>query len=358
MLDGGQFVEALCRLGYPGKSSLKGSEFDWLFDTAPENLNFLRFVCRTLNRSNVLTPEEVRAFQKLRESGKPILDEASLGEVLKNVGPADWSAANILGPPSSSSSFSLYAADEDVRVEELEAELQALQKEKKLKQRRCNKLQVLATTRADTTLRLTTQQESTASKLKDTNAAIGAENAGTNAALQTITEEVLKLGLHLPVDPEVKSQEGGKGRVVAPSNPSGSRRAPVLLSQLSLEPYLHQEELNTKALAAFTQRQFFQGISDIVETSCSERFQLLDLSSCGEGHEEEEEGREEVGEERAVERRRTKMARMQWAYIVAQHQLLNAKAEERRVRAGLDWLSDKSSHAKVKNKAMVGMGLS
>ncbi|XP_074480403.1 HAUS augmin-like complex subunit 3 isoform X1 [Sebastes fasciatus] len=338
MLNSGQFVEAVGRLGYPGASSLKASDFDWLFDCAPENLHFLRFVCRTLNQSNVLTTEEVHAFQELRKSGKPFLDEAALGEVLKTTGPSDGSSANILGPSSSSSS-SVFAAEGDVAIEDLEAELQALRKEKELKQRRYNRLQVVATSRADVDLRLTSELESAACKLKEASASIGAENADTNALLQNLTDEVRKLASYLPVQPEVKQK--GKGEPMALSNPSISKSPAVLLSQLPLDPYLHQEELNTKTLAAFTQKHFFQGISDIVETSCSERFQVLDLSSC-----EDREDEENEREERVVERRRTEMARLQWSHIVAQHQLMQAMAEEKSVKAGLDWLSENSSHTK------------
>ncbi|XP_070710845.1 HAUS augmin-like complex subunit 3 isoform X2 [Pempheris klunzingeri] len=340
MLDGGQFVDALGRLGYPGASSLKASEFDWLFDSAPENLHFLRFVCRTLNRSNVLTREEAHAFQELRKSGKPILDEAALSEVLKTIGPTVGSSATV---SSSSSSFA-FAAEGDVAIEDLEAELQALRKEKELKQRRYNRLQVVATSRADVDLRLSAELESAACKLKEASASIGAENADTNSLLQKLTDEVSKLGSYLPVPSE--AEQKGKGEPVAPSNLSVPKSSTVLLSQRPLDPYLRQEELNTKTLTAFTQKHFFQGISDIVQTSCSERFQVLDLSSCedGEVEETEHEGRER--EERVVEHRRTEMARLQWSHIVAQHQLMQAMAEERSVVAGLDWLSENSSHTK------------
>ncbi|XP_060922427.1 HAUS augmin-like complex subunit 3 [Limanda limanda] len=334
MLNGGHFVEALGRLGYPDAPSLKPSEFDWLFDCAPENLHFLRFVCRSLNRNNVLTVEEARAFQDLRKSGKPILDEAALGEVLKTIGLSD-------GSSGSSSSSSGFAAEGDLAVEDLEAELQALRKERELKQRRFNKLQVVATSRADVDLRLAAELEKAACKLKEASTSIGGENADTNTLLQNLTDEVRKLASYVPAQPET----------VAPSRSSISKRAPVLLSQLSLDPYLHQEELNTKTLAAFTQKHFFQGISDIVETSCSERFQVLDLSSCEDGEEdkeekarEEHEGKEK--EARVVERRRTEMARLQWSHIVTQHQLMQALAEEKSVEAGLDWLSEQSAHTK------------
>lgn len=344
MLGGGQFVEALSILGYPGASSLKASEFDWLFDCAPENLHFLRFFCRTLNRSNVLTMEEARAFQELRKSGKPLLDEAALGEVLKSTGRSDESSRNFLGPLSSSSS--VFAAEGYVTIEDLEAELQALRKEKDLKQKRYNRLQLLATSRADLDLRLTAELEGAVCKLKDTNATIGAENADTNTILQNLTDEVRNLSSYLPAQQEFK--QNAKAEPLVSSNPSISKRPTVILSQLSLVPYLHQEELNTKTLTAFTQKHFSQCISDTIESSFSECFQVLGLSLCENREEEKNKHKENNKEEQAVQRRRTEMARLQWAHIVAQHQLMQAAAEEKSTKAGLDWLSEKVSNTKVK----------
>ncbi|KAK5604741.1 hypothetical protein CRENBAI_011451 [Crenichthys baileyi] len=333
MLSGAQFVEALGRLGYPAAASLKASEFDWLFDCAPENLHFLRFVCRTLNHSNVVTTEEAVAFQELQKSGKPVLDERSLAEVLKTIGPSDGSSTNILGHISSSS-----AVEGDLAVEELEAELQALCKEKELKQRRYNKLQVAATSHADFDLQLGAELDRSSGKLKEAIALIGAENADTNTVLQNLTDEVRRLGSDLP-QPEARTKADQL-------KPSISQKPPVLLSQLSLDPYLHQEELNTKTLAAFTQKHFFHGISDIVETSCSERLQVLDLSSYEDGEDRGGDCEGGTSGDRMVEHRRTEMARLQWSHIVAQHQLMQAVAEEKAVKAGLDWLSEKACHTK------------
>ncbi|XP_016532668.1 HAUS augmin-like complex subunit 3 [Poecilia formosa] len=333
MLNGAQFVEALGRLGYPGAASLQASEFDWLFDCAPENLHFLRFVCRTLNQRNVLATEEAVAFQELQNSGKHILDETSLAEVLKTIGPSDGSSTNILGQRSSSSVF---AVEGDLAIEDLEAEIQALCKEKELKQRRYNKLQVAATSQADVDLQLGAELDRATCKLKEAIASIGAENADTNAVLQNLTDEVGRLGSFLP-QPEARQKADQL-------KPSISQKPKVLLSQLSLDPYLNQEELNTKTLTAFTRKHFFHGISDIVETSCSEHFQVLDLSSYGD--EKEKNTHCKSGSGRVVEHRRTEMARLQWSHIVAQHQLMQALAEEKAVKAGLDWLSEKACHTK------------
>lgn len=330
MLGGAQFVEALDRLGYPGASSLKASEFDWLFDCAPENLHFLRFVCRSLNQSNVLRVEEAHAFKELKESGKPLLDEAALAELLKS----DGSDGKVLGPSSLLSS--VFASEEDIALEDLEADLQGLLKERDLKRQRYKRLQNLATSRSDVDLRLGSELESAVHKLQEVNASIGDKNADTNCSLQKLTDEVKNLASYMPAQAETEQNQKGE-----------PKHQLALFSQVTLSPYLHQEELNTKTLSAFTRKHFFQGISDIVETSCSERFQVHELSSCTmdeEGNGSKDRKREEC----VVEHRRTEMARLQWAHVVAQHQLMQATAEEKSLQAGLDWLAGKDSLTEVR----------
>ncbi|XP_017574256.1 HAUS augmin-like complex subunit 3 isoform X1 [Pygocentrus nattereri] len=323
MLNGERFVEALSRLGYPGVSSLKGSEFDWLFDAAPDNLHLLRFFCHRVNQNNVLTPEEVQAFRVLQESGKPILDEATLQDLLK-------SCRTNNGTVGARGSLPSLCVEGDVSVEDLEAELQALRKEKQLKLRRLKKLQVLAASRgADSSAAQILHQEGSTA-VKDANSALAVENAATNASLEGLVKETTKLaGFFNAEVPLIEKKDGAIPAVAAQSG------TPVLLCQLPLEPYLHQEERNTKALAGYTQRQFFQGISDMVESSSVKRFQPVELSCCSECEEEED--------EKVVESRRKEMAQLQWAHMVVQYQLLKEQADEQGDQALKDWLTEQLS---------------
>lgn len=314
MLDGAQFVEALSRLGYPRASMLKGSEFDWLFDTAPDNLHLLRVVCNRLNRSNVLTPEELQAYKALQKTGKPILDEATLAELLKTCLPVDGGVG--------SQGCSVLGGEGNVTIEDLETELQALRKEKQLKQRRLNKLQMLATNWGANTSASQALLQEGGNVVKDANSALAAENAYTNSAVENLSKETIKLAGFFQTS--LRSTDGAAPALVPQPG------IPVLLSQLSLEPFLQQQEQFTKVLAAYTQRQFFQGISDMMETSTLNRWQLTNLSCCSENEEEEDEG--------LVELRKKEMARLQWAYIVAQYQLVKERAEEHGDKAAKEWL--------------------
>uniref|UniRef100_A0A8C1SCH1 HAUS augmin-like complex, subunit 3 n=1 Tax=Cyprinus carpio TaxID=7962 RepID=A0A8C1SCH1_CYPCA len=219
MLDGAQFVEALSRLGYPRASVLKGSEFDWLFDTAPDNLHHV---------------------SSATEGG---------------------------------------------------------------------------------------------STVKDANSALAAENAYTNSAVENLSKETTKLAGFFQTDPHyLRSKDGAAPPLVT---------QPVLLSQLSLDPFLQQQEQFTKVLTAYTQRQFFQGISNMMETSTSNRCQLTSLSCCSEHEEEEDEG--------LVELRKKEMAQLQWAYIVAQYQLVKERAKEHGEKAAKEWLIQRLNSSRLES---------
>nr|XP_015199440.1 PREDICTED: HAUS augmin-like complex subunit 3 isoform X1 [Lepisosteus oculatus]XP_015199441.1 PREDICTED: HAUS augmin-like complex subunit 3 isoform X1 [Lepisosteus oculatus]XP_015199442.1 PREDICTED: HAUS augmin-like complex subunit 3 isoform X1 [Lepisosteus oculatus]XP_015199443.1 PREDICTED: HAUS augmin-like complex subunit 3 isoform X1 [Lepisosteus oculatus]XP_015199444.1 PREDICTED: HAUS augmin-like complex subunit 3 isoform X1 [Lepisosteus oculatus]XP_015199445.1 PREDICTED: HAUS augmin-li len=318
MNGGSQFVENLKKLNYPKVSRLKGEDFDWLFET-PEHKQFLRWFCAHARKRNVLSAEEVGAFAAFEASGQAILDEAALAKVLKTCRGAEPEG----GP----------ASLRDLDPAQLEDELQALRREKRLKLQRRGQLQVMAAGAAGAAYRLGAQREEASAALKETLESLGAENAKMNRELQLLVEEARQLTAFFSAGPE---REAG----APPSGP------PVFLSQLALGPYLHQEELNTKALALYTQKQFFRGISDLVESSNEENFQLLDLS-----------GSSERGEDNQVQQgRRKEMAKLQCTHIMAQHRLIQARAKEESTRAGLQWIRDNlhsTSKAKPSGSASV-----
>ncbi|XP_077445476.1 HAUS augmin-like complex subunit 3 [Stigmatopora argus] len=271
MLSGKDFVEAMARLGYPGASSLEASEFDWMFTGPPENLPFLNFVCRGLNRGNVLTPEEVQAFDELQKSGKPILAQEALDELLKTVPPSEVDRPSAEGRP----------------VEDLEAELQALRKEKKQKQQRLKMLEAAAASRADVAVSLASHLDGVSSQLTEAKASLVAENARANAGLQSLANQV---------------EELTRGLLDPPANP----REPL--------PFQHSPR---ESFATFS--------GDLAENLCSE--QVPDPNR----------------EKNQVEETRTQLARLMQAHAVVQRQLAEAVAEEKSIEAGLRWLSNNSS---------------
>ncbi|XP_057712386.1 HAUS augmin-like complex subunit 3 [Corythoichthys intestinalis] len=266
MSSGKDFVEAMARLGYPGASALEASEFDWLFTGLPENRLFLDFICQGLSQRNVLTPEEVQAFDELQKSGKPILDQENLDKLLKNV----------------SASEANHPAVDGKIVEDLEAELKALRKEKKQKQKRLEKLEAAVASRADVEASLSSKLDGVSSRLKEAKAFLGAENASTNAGLKSMADE------------------------------TGELTSCLLTRDLIDEHF-------TKTLSALVRKHFF---GDVVE-------QVQEFGSSED-------------KEKKVEEVRTILAKLEQLHIVALHQLIEAAAEEKSLEAGLDWLTNKS----------------
>ncbi|KAK9406293.1 HAUS augmin-like complex subunit 3 [Crotalus adamanteus] len=78
---GTEFVEVLKTI-YPKATTLHEKDFDWLFD-CPETEQFLEWFCNTVGEENALNPTELETYEKLVISGKPLLEDEALEEVLR-----------------------------------------------------------------------------------------------------------------------------------------------------------------------------------------------------------------------------------------------------------------------------------
>ncbi|XP_006874161.1 PREDICTED: HAUS augmin-like complex subunit 3 [Chrysochloris asiatica] len=294
MSCGNEFVETLKKIGYPKAAMLNGEDFDWLFETA-EAESFLKWFCGNVNEQNVLSEKELQAFSLLQKSGKPILEEAALDEVLKACKTSDLKTHSV----------------DDKDLEKLEEEVQILQKLKNLKIQRRNKCQLMASVMSHKSQTLSTKGDEATKKLKQSQGILHAMNTKISNELQALTDGVAKLMLFY---------RSSLGQGTAPM---------VFLSQFSLEKYLSQEEQSTAALTLYTKKQFFQGIHAVVESSNEDNFQLLDIqapSLCD---------NQEILEERRLE-----MARLQLAYICAQHQLIHLKASNLSMKSSIKWAEE------------------
>ncbi|KAM9237965.1 HAUS augmin-like complex subunit 3 [Dugong dugon] len=295
MSCGNEFVETLKKIGYPKAGMLNGEDFDWLFETA-EDESFFKWFCGNVNEQNVLSEKELQAFSILQKSGKPILEEAALDEVLKTCETSDLKTQSV----------------DDKELERLEEEVQILQKLKNLKIQRRNKCQLMASVISHKSLRLNAKGEEATKKLKQSQGILNVVNTKISNELHALTDEVAKLMLFY-----------------RPSNLGQGTNPMVFLSHFSLEKYLSQEEQSTAALTLYTKKQFFQGIHEVVESSNEENFQLLDIqtpSICD---------NQEILEERRLE-----MARLQLAYVCAQHQLIHLKASNLNMKSSIKWAEE------------------
>ncbi|XP_057402558.1 HAUS augmin-like complex subunit 3 isoform X3 [Balaenoptera acutorostrata] len=295
MSCGKEFVETLKKIDYPKADILNGEDFDWLFETV-ENESFLKWFCGNVSEQNVLSEEELEAFSILQKSGKPILEGAALDEVLKTCKTSDLKTPTL----------------NDKELEKLEDEVQTLQKLKNLKIQRRNKCQLMASVTSHKSLRLNAKEGAANKKLKQSQRILNAASTKISNELHTLTDGVAKLLVFF------RHSNLGQG-----TNPL------VFLSQFSLEKYLSQEEQSTAALTLYTKKQFFQGVHEVVESSNEENFQLLDIqapSICD---------NQEVLEERRLE-----MARLQLAYICAQHQLIHLKARNLSLKSSIKWAEE------------------
>nr|XP_051692664.1 HAUS augmin-like complex subunit 3 [Oryctolagus cuniculus]XP_051692665.1 HAUS augmin-like complex subunit 3 [Oryctolagus cuniculus] len=311
MSCGKEFVETLKKIGYPKAAVLNGEDFDWLFEAA-EDEAFLKWFCGNVSEQNVLCEKELEAFSVLQNSGKPVLEGAALDEVLKTCRSSDLRTSSL----------------DDKELEKLEEEIQSLQRLKHLKIQRRNKCQLIASVTSHKSLRLNAKEEAATKKLRQSQGVLSAVNAKISSELQAFTDGITKLMMFF------RHSELSQG-----TNPL------AFLSQFSLEKYLSQEERSTAALTLYTKKQFFEGVREVVESSNEENFQLLDVhtpSVCD---------NQEILEERQLE-----MARLQLAYICAQHQLIHLKASNLSMKSSIKWAEETLHSLTVKAVGKENLG--
>ncbi|XP_009327069.1 PREDICTED: HAUS augmin-like complex subunit 3 [Pygoscelis adeliae] len=295
MSCGNDFVETLKKIGYPKADELNGEDFDWLFESS-EDKSFLEWFCGNVNEQHVVSEKELQDFDSLLESGKPILEGNALDEVLKTLKPMD------------SKNSSQEEEEEEEELKKLEDELQHLQKLKQLQIHRHNKLQMMVSANSHMLQTLNSKEEEVHKDLKEGLEVFTAANNKLNTELLSLVDAAKKLASFF----------------TASDSDQGSGPHPVFFSQLSLDKYLSQEEQSTAALTSYVKTHFYQGMSEWVEKSHEDSFQLVDISkqvTCGETNEVCEESQE--------------MIRLQTAYICAQHQLIQMQAKEESMNSAI-----------------------
>ncbi|XP_035181552.1 HAUS augmin-like complex subunit 3 [Oxyura jamaicensis] len=305
MSCGKDFVETLKKIGYPKADELNGEDFDWMFESS-EDRSFLEWFCGNVNEQHVVSEKELQDFNNLLESGKPILEGNALDEVLKTCKPMDSQSQE----------------EEKEELKKLEDELQTLQKIKALQIHRHNKLQLMISENSSMLQALKSKEDEALKDLKEGLAVFTAGNNKLDNDLLSLMDGVKKLASFFTAS----DSEQGAG-------------SPLFFSQLSLDKYLSQEEQCTAALTSYAKNHFYPGMSELFENLHEDSIQLRDESkpvTCDEANGACEESHE--------------VARLQMAYICAQHQLIQIEAKEESMNSAIQCAE--SMLKSVKNKGV------
>ncbi|KAM5193572.1 HAUS augmin-like complex subunit 3 [Mantella aurantiaca] len=295
MNPGERFVQTLKKLGYPKASKLEGEDFDWLFETTDAK-SFLDWFCGNVTQQNVVSEEKQQAYDELKDSGKAFLDEKALNEVLKTFRPASSKAS----------------AKEEVAIEKLEEELQALKNQRTLHIQRRNKLQMMGSANVHSSLKFKDREEEEAKLLKKALSDLQVTSNKLNHELHNVVEGIQNLM-----------------SFYAPQEMGSTTSSPIFLFQVLLDKYLSCEEQSTHTLTLFTKEHFFEGLSKCIEGS-DDDFQLVQLDGNS-------------GDDPALEDKCKEMMRLQLAYISAKHRLIQTKAKRASLVTGLQWVENNAS---------------
>ncbi|KAM4019233.1 HAUS augmin-like complex subunit 3 [Anomaloglossus baeobatrachus] len=177
-VQGLDFVEMLCRIGFPGAQDLKGADFDWLCEISEEVERFLSWLCEVVDQRNSLSSDQLEAFDALVDSGEPILKDDELQDLFKgeDIGNVEWEKAEVN------------------TLEEMEAEVQSLRSVKAHRIQTRNKIESLGMTLSQKRISLNQSEKELQRSLNISKEELGNLNSSFNSSLAKLVELINEVG--------------------------------------------------------------------------------------------------------------------------------------------------------------------
>ncbi|NXQ55880.1 HAUS3 protein, partial [Anthoscopus minutus] len=210
---------ATLKLIYPHADTLCEKDFEWLFD-CPETKQFLEWFCSTVGEENMLSPDEVEAYEALLAAGKPILEGDALEEAL-------WMCSQVPQLPSS-------IAEEGPSQEALQQELQELKQYRERQLWRYRKLLAWTNKLQQEQKYLEEEEKVVKQELRMAHVDLKVKIFKTRAVLSQVSQAAK----------QVSECHGSMGM----------GQLPTLLCQTDLTPYLEQEQQATDVFESFIQQ--------------------------------------------------------------------------------------------------------
>ncbi|KAG9470608.1 HAUS augmin-like complex subunit 3 [Eleutherodactylus coqui] len=176
-VQGSDFVELLRQIDYPSAKDLKGEDFDWLCE-GNEEQEFLGWLCEMVDQRNVLSDEQLEAYNALLESGQPILEADELENLCKVCDKGDHELETV----------------ELRSIDELEAEVQSLQALKAHRIQSRNKLESFGLTLLHNRLALEKYEKEMEKSFNDKEEELLTLNSKCNSTLQRLGDLITELG--------------------------------------------------------------------------------------------------------------------------------------------------------------------
>ncbi|KAJ8305851.1 hypothetical protein KUTeg_016396 [Tegillarca granosa] len=250
-MSGRQFIDTLKQLGYPKADTEDPNAFDWMFENEAV-FPFLEWFCNNVSSANVIDLKDIEAYNELVGSQEGVLDGRQLEEALKTFTSVDEETVT-----------------EDMLrkdIETLSRDLHIYKKRKQSLIRKRNKLSLHHTAVSHRRSELSSIESKIKLKYKKCLEQSQADSNQINSTVEKLAQSVTRASELYRVPQNTKETDETTAQV------------PMFLSQISLDDYTASEEKFRKELAAYTRKQFFEGIAEMAGQEEGSQYEFLEIS--------------------------------------------------------------------------------